>query len=211
MKKIIFPILTMALLTSCNEAPKGEEAATTEAQQPVATTGTPFKVDVASSNVAFLGTKPIGTHSGVFKLTDGELSITDNKLSGGNFSIDINSMTITDKDLTYSEKLKAHLLSPDFFDAAKFGVSKFEITGVESLENDPTGTHKISGNLTLKDSTQNVTFPANITITENEVKANGKFTIDRTKWGLYYGNDKSLGDKFIYPEVQITIDVTAKK
>ncbi len=211
MKKILFPILSMALLMSCTESPKGEEAATAEAQQPVVATGTPFKVDAAASNVGFLGTKPIGTHTGLFKVTDGALSVADNKLSGGSFNIDINSLTITDKDLTYSEKLKAHLLSPDFFDAAEFGVAKFEITGVEALENDPAGTHKVSGNLTLKDSTQNVTFPANVTITENEVKANGKFNIDRTQWGLHYGNDKSLGDKFIYPEVQISIDLTARK
>ncbi len=211
MKKILFPILTLALLTSCNEAPKGEETITTEAQQPLAATGASFKVDPTISKVGFLGTKPIGTHTGEFKLTDGSLSVEDNKLKGGNFTIDVSSMTITDKDLTYSEKLKTHLLSPDFFDATRFGVAKFEITSIEALENNPSATHNVSGNLTLKDSTQNVTFPANITITENEVKANGKFNIDRTQWGLHYGNDKSLGDKFIYPEVQINLDVTAKK
>jgi polyisoprenoid-binding protein YceI len=162
MKKILFPILTIAVLSSCNNAPKGEEATTTQAQEVVASNGTPFKIDASTSNVGFLGSKPIGSHTGFFKLTDGELSVAENKLNGGSFTIDINSMTITDKDLTYAEKLKTHLLSPDFFDAEKFGVAKFEITGVEILENDTTGSHKVSGNLTLKESKQNVTFPANM-------------------------------------------------
>jgi polyisoprenoid-binding protein YceI len=77
--------------------------------------------------------------------------------------------------------------------------------------NDTTGTHKISGNLTLKDSTQNVTFPAKVTLGENDLTVNAEFVIDRTKWGMFYGNDKSLGDKFIYPEVKISLNIKANK
>jgi len=211
MKKILFPIFAVAILASCNQSPKGEEAITSDAQEATAIIGTNFKVDANTSKVSFLGTKPVGTHTGDFKVSEGSFAVDSATLTGGTFTIDINSMTITDKDLTYSEKLKAHLLSPDFFDATKFGTAKFEITGIEKIENDPTATHKVSGNLTLKDSTQNVTFPASVALSENEIKTTAKFNIDRTKWGLYYGNDKSLGDKFIYPEVQISLDITAKK
>ncbi|MBK8352856.1 MAG: YceI family protein [Saprospirales bacterium] len=68
----------------------------------------------------------------------------------------------------------------------------------------------VSGNLTLKDSTKNVSFPAVIIVTETEVTANANFNIDRTQWGMSYGNDKSLKDKFISPEVNIAIDIKAK-
>jgi len=107
--------------------------------------------------------------------------------------------------------LQEHLLSPDFFETAKYPTAKFEVTGSEALVNSTEGTHKISGNLTLKDSTQNVSFPATVTVSENDFAATAKYSIDRTKWGLVYGNDKSLGDKFIYPVVEITLNLKAKK
>ena len=115
-------------------------------------------------------------------------------------------------------KLKGHLFSPDFFDVQKYPTAKFEITKVTSYTSN--GTDKsvveganalVSGNLTLKDAIKNVTFPANITISETEITAKANFNIDRTQWNMSYGNDKSLKDKFISPEVNIALDVKAKR
>jgi polyisoprenoid-binding protein YceI len=72
-------------------------------------------------------------------------------------------------------------------------------------------THIISGNLKLKDSTKNISFPAKVEITDASVTAVADFNIDRSTWGLSYGADKSLGDKFIRPEVNIKLNITAKK
>ena len=101
--------------------------------------------------------------------------------------------------------------SADFLDTEKFPTAKFEITSVAPLANDSSATHTISGNLTLKDSTKNISFPAKLTVADNNLQAQANFNIDRTLWGLYYGNDKSLGDKFIRPEVNIKLNITANK
>ncbi|MCG7859338.1 YceI family protein, partial [Flavihumibacter sediminis] len=92
-----------------------------------------------------------------------------------------------------------------------FPTASFVITGVEPITGDSTATHKISGNLTLKDSTKNVSFPAQVTVAETGVKAAANFNIDRTQWGMFYGNDQSLGDKFIRPEVNIKLNINANK
>jgi polyisoprenoid-binding protein YceI len=120
-------------------------------------------------------------------------------------------MKMTDKDTAYMGKLLGHLLSGDFFEATKYPTSKFEITACEAVTGDANTTHKISGNLTLKDSTKNVSFPAKVDLTDAGLKTTADFNIDRTQWGLFYGNDKSLGDKFIYPEVKITLNISATK
>jgi polyisoprenoid-binding protein YceI len=73
----------------------------------------------------------------------------------------------------------------------------------------PNANYLISGNLTLKDSTKNVTFPATVIVEGNNVEAKANFNIDRTQWGMSYGNDKSLQDKFIRPEVNIQFDLKA--
>ncbi|MFT4018902.1 MAG: YceI family protein [Agriterribacter sp.] len=214
MKKSLLSISVMAIVAvSCQQAPEAAKAETTEKQEAASVAGaTEYTIDITNSTVGWIGTKPVGKHNGDFKLSGGSISVGGGAVKGGHFVIDINS--IKDHDLTDAEsngKLVGHLKSPDFFDAAQFPTAKFEITAVEALQNDTTGTHKISGNLTLKDSTKNVTFPAKITVTDNDVKAVANFNIDRTHWGLKYRNDQSLGDKFIHPEVNISLNIEAKK
>lgn len=212
MNKLILSFAVLAFFASCQSAPEGQEAATTqqkEASQSEA--GTTYNIDQAASLVTFVGTKPVGTHTGTFTLSTGNLKVENGNISAGSFEIDIQSMKCIDKDTAGSYKLIGHLLSPDFFDVAKYAKAKFEITACEALQNNPSATHQISGNLTLKDSTQNITFPAKVTVSDANVTATADFNIDRTKWGLFYGNDKSLGDKFIYPEVKIMLNIAAKK
>ncbi len=69
----------------------------------------------------------------------------------------------------------------------------------------------VSGNLTLKETTKNITFPAKVDLDGNKLKAKGNFNIDRTQWKMNYGNDKTLGDKFISETVNIELDLEANK
>lgn len=212
MKKILYSFAIVGWMASCQSAPEGEQAQTTEKKEAMAVTGTSYVANTAQSSVTFIGSKPTGTHTGVFMIKEGQVALTDNKVSGGKFVMDISSMVCKDADTNGSYKLIGHLLSPDFFDVAKYPTATFEITGCELLSNDSVGnTHTISGNLTLKDSTKNISFPAKIETTETEIAIKADFNINRTLWGLHYGNDKSLGDKFIYPDVHIQLDIKGNK
>lgn len=213
MKKTLFTFAVIALLASCQSAPEGETAQTDHKQEEAKGTGTVFNIDKTNSKVSFVGTKPVGTHQGDFKLTDGNFTINEGNITAGNFMIDVSSMNITDDGIDDESKgkLSGHLSSEDFFNVAKYPTAKFVVTSCTPLSNDTNGTHTVSGNLTLRDSTKNVSFPAKVTITENNATATADFNIDRTQWGLFYGNDKSLGDKFIYPEVKIKLDIKASK
>jgi polyisoprenoid-binding protein YceI len=71
--------------------------------------------------------------------------------------------------------------------------------------------YTVSGNLTMKDSTKNITFPAKITVADNSLTALANFNVDRTQWGIRYGNDKSLGDKFISETVNIQLNLKAAR
>jgi polyisoprenoid-binding protein YceI len=127
-------------------------------------------------------------------------------------------MDLEQKGGMFDEKLRPHLMSGDFFDAEKFGTAKFEITSVKPYEHNTSDTSivqganfSVSGNLTLKGVTKNVTFPAKIDLDGNTLKAKGNFDIDRTQWQMNYGNDKTLGDKFISERVNIELNLEAKK
>ncbi len=134
------------------------------------------------------------------------------------FTIDIKSMDLEQKGGVFDSKLRPHLMSGDFFDADKFGTAKFEITGVQPYTASGSDTsvvtganYTVSGNFTLKDVTKNISFPAKIDLDGNTLKAKSNFNIDRTQWQMRYGNDKTLGDKFISEKVNIELNLEAKK
>lgn len=203
-------------LVSCESAPKGDKAEVGEAQEVVADTGRAMVVDITSSTVGFTGNGVGKNHPGAFSLKSGSLAVKGAEITGGSFVIDIASMTLSQPESYINEKLRPHLLSPDFFDVEKYPEATFELTGISAYtpadgESAIAGAnYKVSGNLKLRDQVKNVTFPAHITFADGTVKAEASFDIDRTQWGMSYGNDKSLKDKFISPTVNIALSLTAK-
>lgn len=217
-KKLLFPIIAGSLfLASCQDAPEADTAEAGEAQEVEQTAGANYTADVSQSKVEWIGTKPVGQHHGTFTLENGTLVVSENALKGGTFTIDIKSLTPDDQEAEGNSKLQGHLLSADFFDAENHPTGTFEITNVtEGVANTEDlvmkdATHTITGNLTLKGVTKSITFPAKVSMDGNSVTADANFNIDRTQWNMVYGNDQSLGDKFIRPEVNLQVHLVASQ
>jgi polyisoprenoid-binding protein YceI len=203
---------------SCDSAPKGDKATITEEQDAATAKGISFVVDTNDSKIKFTGNGVGKNHAGNFKVSSGSVSVQDNKITGGSFDINIKSLDLEEQGEMFDKKLRPHLLSGDFFDAEKFGTAKFEITGVSPYEHNDKDTSivdganfNISGNLTIKGETRNITFPARIELDENTLKGKANFDIDRTQWKMNYGNDKTLGDKFISETVNIELDLKGQR
>lgn len=208
------------VFASCQGDPKADEAKTADSVAVTApATGTVYKADLVQSNVQWTGTKPTGQHSGVMTLKEGSLNAEGGNITGGEFVIDMNTMKITDKDTTGASNLAGHLSSGDFFDITKYPTAKFVVSSVTAGIDSATSkdlvmkdaTHTITGNLTLKDQTKSVSFPAKVTMSDASITADANFNIDRTQWGLVYNNDKGLGDKFIRPTVNLVLHLVANK
>jgi polyisoprenoid-binding protein YceI len=212
-------LATTTLFTYCGEnAPKGDNATIQEKQQTSEAQGTQFIVDTTDSRIRFVGHGVGKNHAGKFKMAEGKVAVANNQITGGNFVINIKSMDLEEKGGMFDKKLHPHLLSGDFFDAEKFGTATFEITGVQPYTKSNTDTSivaganfTVSGNLTLKGETKNISFPAKIDLDGNTLKAKANFNIDRRQWQMNYGNDKTLGDKFISETVNIELDLDAEK
>ena len=220
MKKLFFYAATAAVLVACNNAPKADSAATEEKKEVAQSTGASYATTDASM-ITWTGSKPTGSHSGTFKLKEGSFSVDNNNVTGGSFVIDINSLNNQDlaADAENKGKLEGHLKSPDFFDVAKYPTAKFEITSVAPFVADSSNkdiimkdaTHTISGNLTLKDSTKNISFPARVTIDANTISAAADFNIDRTLWGMNYKGPGNPQDWFISKTVNLKLSLAANK
>ncbi|WP_439881121.1 YceI family protein [Pontibacter sp. MBLB2868] len=222
----------LIVLSSCDTTVKTDNAAVGDAivKKITATPSHTFVIDTTKSEITWIGSKMTGRHNGYFKIKEGELQMTNGLISGGTIVIDMTHMQSSDKtiDVNSNTKLTNHLKSPDFFDTNVYPTAVFELTGIapyDSTKNKPqelpirtpdsalrvkNPTHKVTGNLTLKGKTKSISFPAKVTMDNNLIKAKANFNIDRTQWGLVYRSDNSLGEKTIYPEVNIGLDIVAK-
>ncbi|MCH8554557.1 MAG: YceI family protein [Schleiferiaceae bacterium] len=156
-------------------------------------------------------------HYGTIKIAEGSLMVKEGAIEGGSFVIDMN--TIIAEDMIGNEnydKLVGHLNSDDFFAVEQFPTSKFEITNVVAETDEEKGTtHKISGNLTLRDQTKNITFGANVMMTENSVTLSAPgFKIDRKNWNVMFGSTGIEGlakDKLIADDIALKFEISATK
>lgn len=222
MKKLSIIVLAgMGLfLASCN---KNSTPAPTEEQEVAEQQGDVFAVDTTSSVVNWKAFHKGGfaPRWGTLSVTSGELSLGDGQLSAGAFVIDMKSLkvdpaSVTEKDKNYAE-LEGHLKSADFFDVEKNPTAEFKVTKVADLAAGTTdaveGANKtISGNLTLQGKTLNVSFPANVTVSDKTVSVKAKFTVNRTDWGIKFGTSEAdPAEWMISKDIEIGVDVKASK
>ena len=171
-----------------------------------------YKVDTQNSVVVWTGYKVTGKHTGTVKIKNGTITTDGGMLTGGSFDIDVNSITCTDLEGEYAGKLVGHLKSDDFLGAASYPTATFVIT--KAIPQDTKGNYKILGNLTIKGTTKEVKFFANVAEANGMVNASGKITIDRSEFNMKYGSGSffdGLGDKTIYDEFDLQISLAAKK
>lgn len=206
MKKVVLFFAAGAfVLTSCVSNPEGQRAETTDSVAEVDALGTELPVNSDASTVKWTGNKVTGEHFGEVKITSGVLLVNDGKLTGGNFVADLNTIDVQDMEGEYKDKLDGHLRSDDFFDVANHPEASFVITSVADGAND--GEVVISGNLTMRGVTKNITFNANVTeVSENSVRANADFNVAREDWGVNYAGQ---ADDLISKEFNLKIDVVA--
>lgn len=234
--KINFTLVTLSLflLINCKQAPQSDEAKVSDPKQVTTdttstTSAETLVIDGAQSKIEWVGTKVSGYHSGTVPIKSGEVMVGDGKVTGGRFVIDMAALTVTgpkDSKPEANAKLQKHLLSADFFEASTYPEGVFEITEVKPYtgqapteENDPrqedineykvtNPTHMVSGNLTIKNTTKNIEFPARINVTADFAEAVAKFNIDRTQWNINYPGQK---DDLIRNEIHLGISVMASR
>jgi polyisoprenoid-binding protein YceI len=168
-----------------------------------------YSVDTEQSTVQWTGRKVTGEHTGKIKIKEGSLDMEGNKLVGGSFIIDMNSLENEDLSGEYKGKLEGHLKSDDFFGVATYPTAKFVVTQAKAKKGD---TYEITGDLTIKDITHEVSFPATVKASGEQVTADAKIVVNRAKYDVRYGSDSffdNLGDKVIYDDFDLEVSLVA--
>ena len=121
-----------------------------------------------------------------------------------NFSADINSVDTSNTDRDN------HLKSADFFDVDNFAKLTFTSTAIQKVTE---GEYKISGDLTIKDVTKNITFEADYSglmkdpwgNTKIGLALNGK--INRKDFGLTWNAALETGGVLVGEDIKLIAEV----
>ena len=121
------------------------------------------------------------------------------------------TITSTDLEGEYQQKLNGHLKSDDFFGIEKFPEAKFVITKV--AKDSKNGSFAVTGNLTIKSTTKPVSFKAQLVNGGAGIIAVADIVIDRSEYDVRYGSGSffdDLGDKTIYDDFTLSINLVTE-
>ena len=209
----IFTVAALISFASCGD--KAKEAVTTAKEEAAVAeiTAVTYTANTDKSMIEWKGFKPTGSHTGTIAISEGSVNVNAGEIESGNFAIDMNSIVVTDipAENEGNGKLVGHLKNSDFFDVETYPSAKFEITAIETLE----GKTMLSGNLTLKDATNNISFPVATEMNGDLMTlTSDTFTVDRSKWNIKHGSKSffdNLGDKFINDDMELKVTLFASK
>ena len=180
-------------------APPAASPATAPAPSGTALTGT----------IMAVGSKITGAHTLDFKAWKGTASLADGKAEGGSLNFEVTMASFEESPRgAFSEKLEGHLKSADFFDVEKNPTATFVSSEIKAGGDAAAAgtTHTVKGNLMLRGTTKEVTFPATISVAGKDVTAKAEFSINRKDFGIVYAGKP---DDLIRDGVVLKIDVKA--
>ena len=165
-----------------------------------------YRIDAVHSNVGFRVRHLMSKVTGRFGKVEGTVNLNPKDLSRSSVEVSIEVASVNTND----SKRDGHLMSADFFDAAKFPTITFKSTSVKEVAK---GKLEVTGDFTLHGVTKKVTIPITNAGTQPGMKpgtvvagfVDGAVTINRNDYGIktYPG---ALGD-----EVVISLNIEAGK
>lgn len=143
-----------------------------------------YQLDVKKSKILWDNRKTMGGHHGYILFSSGMLNFLPGGESGsGVFSINMNSMAATDDPKAGGNESTNRKLREDNY----FAIDKYPVATMTVKQIAPTGKpliYRVTGDLTIKSSTNPVDFTATLITKGNTIEATATTTIDRLKWHI---------------------------
>lgn len=156
-------------------------------------------------------------NSGTIAVKEGLITVAGDAKTA-TFVIDMTTIHVglTAKKPGQEGKLEEHLKGERWFDVANHPNASFNITKVTPrADSATTFVYDVTGNLTLKGQTHELTMPATIFMdASGQLHAQSSFEFDRTKWGVTAGSASffdSLADNAVSDMVAMSFDVVAER
>ncbi|MCH9008699.1 polyisoprenoid-binding protein [candidate division KSB1 bacterium] len=169
-----------------------------------------YVLDAAHSSASFsVKHMVISKTKGNFKDWDATFMIDEEDLTKSSVELTIKTASID----TDNEKRNGHLKSADFFDVETYPEITFKSTMIEKTDDG----YLITGNLTIKDVTKEVSFPLELNGFIDDPMGNRRFgaeaglTINRQDFNLKWNKTLDTGGLIVGNDVEITLQLEATK
>ena len=167
-----------------------------------------WQIDPKHSSAQFAVTHlMISTVRGEFHQVNGTVVIDDADISRSLVNVTIDASTVDTREPDRDK----HLMSPDFFDVAKYPTMTFKSTRVEPAA---PGKLKVTGDLTIRGVTKQVVLE--VTAPKPAIKdpwglqrtaVSGSTKINRQDFGVAWNKSLDAGGVVVGDDVNITLDV----
>jgi len=177
---LLFSVFTVACGGSSNAPVVNATEAKKETEAPKDAKQLSFSGE--GSKVEWVGRKVTGLHNGGFKTFTGKAWVSADGKTLEKVEVDIDVASV----FTDSDGLTKHLKTDDFFNIEKYPKARFVTTEVKAGE-----TYTLTGNLTLRETTKSVSFPAKVKIADGKLSASAEFQFNRMDFGVKYAGKEN--------------------
>lgn len=217
---ILALLVAVILFTSDANAPT-ETATSTSPQQTSLSTDVEdgaYEINPNKSTLRWTARKTLVSgyeDTGIIGIVSGNGTVSSGVIASGTVTFDMETITAGQTSNTQLgvDQLTNHLRSEDFFAVTAYPTSTLTVTAVEPISTTTSEVdYEVTANLTIKEQTNQITFPVEVGMNEDILVIRGNTTIDRTRWGIRYGSDSffdNLGNNVIGDEVDISLMLTA--
>ena len=144
------------------------------------------------------------THFGNLSFKEGRIGLQDGLIIGGNFVVNMTSLSVEDLSGGAKARLEGHLRSDDFFSVDKYPDATLKISQKAKVEGD---VQKLYGELTIKGIKHAVDFSI---ILVDKKTATANLTFDRSKYNVRFRSGsffENLGDKLILDDIRMEVSL----
>ena len=192
----------LIILASCNTNPN---QASTQQAQGVATVDNIYNVETAQSQITWTG-REVSTsyHYGTLDFVSGNFEISNGAIVNGEFIVDMTSINNQDMEGDSKARLEGHLKSDDFFSVESYPTASISINSSELISD---GKWNVSADLSIK----GFTHPVNFEMISSEDGWSANLVFDRSKYDVRFRSGsffENLGDKLIYDDIELSINLT---
>ena len=162
------------------------------------------QVSLEESYVKWTGKQLSGkSHYGTLSFDSADLSFSEGKLIGGNFVVNMTSLSVDDLTGRGKKSLEGHLKADDFFSVNDFNFSELNLNTIGVVSENE---YSAEGDLTIK----GYTHKAKVSFYKEEGSKNlkARLVFDRSKYNVRYGSGsffENLGDKLILDDIELEV------
>jgi polyisoprenoid-binding protein YceI len=173
--------ISVFTLTGCADPSKDVQDTTGQKVEQVIEVieGTEYVIDIEASVLNFTGTKEPGvSHGGGWTDYSGTIIVPNGDFTKASIMIDINIPSM----FTDADALTETLLSDKMFDAENFPKATFKSTKIEAKDD----MYAVSGNLMIHGVEKNITFDADVSLSDTQITSESEFNLNRKDFELNY-------------------------